>query len=163
MRFGIILAIFAVACFSAPFSWGQTATDVQPSAEKLAAARELLQVMRSEDQLKVMMPIMLNAVKGMAPQGSAPTEAQLAIVNEVSARRANEYVGQMATIYARNFTLEQIHDLEAFYRSPTGQALVALQPQLAREGILVSQQWAKSVLVEVAERLAAQQKRTNQP
>jgi hypothetical protein len=47
----------------------------------------------------------------------------------------DEMVGWLADMYSAHFTVDEIHQIRDFYRTPVGQKLVTLQPQLMQENM----------------------------
>ena len=129
----------------------QTQPTLPPPPENLAAARELIQVMKATDQFKALLPTIMQALKPAFVQGRPEMEkdfdAILPAINDVAARRVNELAEALAVIYASNFSVAEIHDIAAFYRSPTGQKLLAQQPVIARESLVAGQQVGADALV----------------
>jgi len=59
----------------------------------------------------------------------------------------------VVAIYDRHFSSDEIHDLIAFYRSPTGQKIIAEQPQILQESLAAGQAWAADVLQRIKSEL----------
>jgi uncharacterized protein len=150
-----VIAFFAAAFFAISPLQAQTAPTLPPPPENLAAARELIQVMKATDQFKVLFPTILQALKPAFVQGKPEMErdfdAIVPAITDVAARRVNELAEALAVIYASNFSVGEIHDLTAFYRSPTGQRYLAQQPVIARESLVAGQKWAQALSSELRE------------
>jgi hypothetical protein len=58
-------------------------------------------------------------------------------------------VDSVAVLYAQKFTNEELNSLLAFYRSPTGRRLKALQPTLVQESTGMGQRWGMRISQEV--------------
>jgi uncharacterized protein len=126
----LILAILAAAAVSVPAP--AAAQPEAPSAERIAAARTLLEVMDmrtlTEQSIETMLKVQLE---------SAP---QLRQFEGVMRTFFAKYLGwdamseAHARSYARVFTVQELNDLIAFYRTPTGQKLSRVSPELMREG-----------------------------
>jgi uncharacterized protein len=153
-----IIAFFAVVFFAASPVWAQTPPTLPPPPENLAAARELIQVMKATDQFKALLPTIMQALKPAFVQGNPEKEkdfdAILPAINAVAARRVNELGEALAVIYASNFNVAEIHDIAAFYRSPTGQKFLVQQPVIARESLVAGQKWAQTLSSELREAIA---------
>ena len=52
-------------------------------------------------------------------------------------------------IYDRNFTEQEIDDMLAFYRTPTGQSLLKKMPNIMQESMVMSQQLMKGTLPKI--------------
>src|ERR1700757_2293078 len=66
-----IVAVLAAAFFVAP-AWAQT--PAPPPAENLAAARELVGVMKATDQFKAVLPTIMQGIKPSIVQGRPEVE-----------------------------------------------------------------------------------------
>jgi uncharacterized protein len=155
-----IIAFFAAAFFAIGPLQAQTPPTLPPPPENLAAARELIQVMKATDQFKTLLPIILQGLKPAFVQGRPEMEkdfdAILPAINDVAARRVNELAEALAVIYASNFSVAEIHDIAAFYRSPTGQKFLTQQPLIARESVVAGQKWAQTLSSELREAIGAE-------
>jgi uncharacterized protein len=152
------IAAFAAAFFAISPALAQTPPTLPPAPENLAAARELIQVMKATDQFKVLLPTIMQALKPAFVQGKPEMEknfdAILPAINQVAARRVDELAEALAIIYASNFSVGEIHDIAAFYRSPTGQKLLAQQPVIAHESMVAGQRWAQSLSSELRQAIS---------
>jgi uncharacterized protein len=155
-----IVAVFAAVFLTISPLQAQTPPTLPPPAENLAAARELVQVMRATDQFKALLPTIMQALKPAFVQGRPEMEkdfdAIIPAINDVAARRVNELAEALAVIYASNFSVAEIHDIAAFYRSPTGQKLLVQQPVIAHESVVAGQRWAQSLSSELREAIGEQ-------
>jgi hypothetical protein len=155
-----IVAVFAAVFFTISPLQAQTQPTLPPPAENLAAARELIQVMRATDQFKALLPTIMQALKPAFVQGRPEMEkdfdAILPAINEVAARRVNELAEALAVIYASNFSVAEIHDIAAFYRSSTGQKFLTQQPVIAHESVVAGQRWAQALSSELREAIGEQ-------
>jgi len=155
-----VVAVFAAVFFAISPLQAQTPPALPPPPENLAAARELVQVMRATDQFKALLPTIMQALKPAFVQGRPEMEkdfdAVLPAVSDVAARRVSEFAEVLAVIYASNFSVAEIHDITAFYRSPSGQKYVAQQPQIGRESLVAGQKWAQSLSSELREAISEQ-------
>ena len=57
--------------------------------------------------------------------------------------RSDELIDLMATVYARNFTAAELHDVTAFYRTATGQKLLEKLPAVMQQAMTAGQQFAQ--------------------
>jgi uncharacterized protein len=153
-----IVAVFAAVFFAISPAKAQTPPTLPPPPENLAAARELVQVMKATDQFKVLLPTIMQALKPAFVQGKPEMEkdfdAILPAVNAVAVRRVNELAEALAVIYASNISVAEIHDIAAFYQSPTGQKYLAQQPVIARESLVVGQKWAQTLSSELRQAIS---------
>jgi hypothetical protein len=117
--------------------------------ETIAAARELIATMRATDQLKLMLPAIVQAIKPAIVQGRPQVEHDLDIVLPVIVdgmnARLGEFVDQMAAVYGRNFTVDEMRQMTAFYRSPVGQKVLDKMPTVMQESVSLGQAFGKIV------------------
>lgn len=107
---------------------------------QLAAAREALEAMH-------LGPTMVAGATSMI-EIQVQQNPVLAPYREVMLEWAGKYLTaeaalpEMAMVYANTFTEGELRELAKFYRTPTGQKLVANQPELTRQGAAVGQKIA---------------------
>lgn len=93
----------------------------EPSAETMAAARELVATSRAGDQFKALMPILIQHLKPAIVQGRPQVErdfdAIMPVLLEGMTSRLNELTDIITRIYAQNFTAAELRELTAFYRT----------------------------------------------
>ena len=123
----LVLALAAATVCAAPRAAAQ-----EPSPAQRAAAAELLETMHIsaalDASINTMMEVQLQANPGLR---------QVEGVMRDFFRRYMSWEalkGQYADIYARAFTEEELRQIIAFYRTPTGQKMAQATPQLMREG-----------------------------
>ncbi len=133
----------------------QTAT--APTQDALAAARELVQVARATDQLKLILPSIIQALKPAVVQGRPEVEKDFdafapALLDNMSARLP-EFAAEIVLIYARNFTPEEMRQMTTFYRTPVGQKLLEKLPTVTQESMRAGQAWGQRIGAEVQNRM----------
>lgn len=69
---------------------------------------------------------------------------------------AQTLVDDIIRVYADRFSDAEIEDLIRFYKSPTGQKLVALQREISQEQTLAVARWILTAAQRAAENLAAE-------
>jgi len=110
-----------------------TAPAQTPSPEALAMARSLISTMKLTDQYKALLPVILLSIKPAVVQGRPEIErdydAMAAQIADAYAPYYSSMVDSAASLYASNFTVDELREIDAFYRLPVGQKL--LQKSLA--------------------------------
>jgi hypothetical protein len=139
-----------------------TAAAVSPQAN--AAVKELLDAMdvrkmmtasfaEMEKALPQMMRAQLTSVINADPGADAEKKkAALAKVEQVlpvASQAINrmfkdpalidEMMVEIAPLYARNYTVAELKELTAFYRTPLGRKMMALSPRLSAESMAIGQ------------------------
>ena len=156
MRTRFIAASFIALCLigRGPAAAQPAAT---PTQDALAAARELVQVARAADQLKLILPSIIQALKPAVVQGRPEVERDFdafapALLDNMSARLP-EFADEIVLIYARNFTPGEMREMTTFYRTPVGQKLLEKLPTVTQESMRVGQAWGQRIGEEVQNRM----------
>jgi uncharacterized protein len=157
----IFAALLAVAPVSAqspqPPAPAPAPAPAAPSADTLAAARQLVQVMKATDQFKVLLPSIFAALKPAIvqdrPDAAKDYDAIVPIVTAGAMKRLDAFGDMLAGIYARNFSTDEIHDLIAFYQTPTGRKLIERQPTIAQQSMAAGQQFGRELVADLKQQI----------
>ena len=129
----------------------------QISAEATAAAKELVEAMRGADQLKMLMPMLLQQLKPAIVQGRPEVERDYdAIVPQMLAvvdARVGEFAGAIGAIYATHFTADELRQLTAFYRGAVGQKFLQVMPKIMQDSMTVGQKLGESMALDARNRM----------
>ena len=131
----------ALLGFAAAAAQAQT-----PTAGAVAAARELIQAKGGGAMFEPVIPGVVESTKNTL----LPTNPNLTReLNEVSAQLRKEYeakkaelVYEVAIVYAKHFTEQELKDLVTFYRSPLGQKMLKEEPVALDESLKRAQDWS---------------------
>jgi uncharacterized protein len=82
------------------------------------------------------------------PEVARDLDLFLPTVMETVLARVSELNDIWATIYARNFTVAELRDINAFYHTETGQKLLAKLPAITQEGLVAGQKFGQSLAAE---------------
>jgi hypothetical protein len=136
---------------------GHAAVAQTPSPDAVAAAHELVVTMRTADQFKTLMPIIMQQLKPAIVQGRPQVEkdydAILPTLIEGMIARSDELLTAIGDIYARNFTAEEIKAVIAFYRGPVGQKFLDRMPVITQESMGIGQKWGQAIATEMRGRI----------
>src|SRR5262249_38444319 len=136
---------------------GGPAVAQSPPPDAMAAARELVVAMHGADQLKTVLPILMQQLKPAIVQGGAEIERDYDVIVpqllDGVAARSSEFMELVATVYARIFTADELRQVTAFYRAPIGQKLLAKMPTITQESMLAGQQWGQAVMADMRTRI----------
>ncbi len=126
---------------------------------RLEAARTLVDATGGQRQVQAIMQAMRGAMIANIQQATRGqiTEPQIiAIVDEVLMpefqTRSGEMVAHSVQVWAERLTVAEMRELVVFYRSPIGQRLNAVLPEVAAEGARFGQQWGQRVAMEAITR-----------
>lgn len=120
---------------------------------KIVLIRQVIAATRAADQAVLAMETALPAQRASNPRIPAVFWDRFAA--RVRSRRS-EFVELLVPIYDQRFSSTELRDLLAFYRSPLGQRLLEVQPDLTRDAMLAGQQWGMRLGAEVGQELAAE-------
>jgi uncharacterized protein len=153
----LIVAAIAAALFAAGPVRAQTpTTSVAP--ENLAAARELIRVTKTEDQFKAKVPSLIASLKPMIVQNRPEVEKQydamMPTFQQQAVQRLDELTDALATIYARNFTVDELHAIAAFDATPTGQKLTEVSPSIGSQSVQAIGQWEQTLADDIKKQMA---------
>ena len=151
-----LLIIAGMLVFSICASPAQT-----PSPDAMTAARSLVTTMKLTDQYKALLPAILLSLKPALTQDRPEIErdydAMMPMIVDAFTPYYNAMVDDIATVYANNFTVGEMHELEAFYRQPVGQKLLvksqAITQQSNQAGQDASRKAAEDLRMRVSEAL----------
>jgi len=143
LRVGVLASLIALSgvILAAAQEANQAATSPAPSPEAIAVAKELLAVL-SPDMINDMTGKMFAQMWPAYEQGMRAQFPQLndAIYAELRAEFEKLVIADMAeymdgapAVYARYFTVAEMRDIQAFYRTQTGAKTLKLMPQIAGE------------------------------
>lgn len=123
-----------------------------PDADSEAAAKELVSVIKVSDQFKTLLPLIFKQLKPAIVQNRADVErdydALVPILQDRMMARISELEGSIVTVYASNFSAAELRDLIAFYKTPTGQKLLAKTPVIAQQTMAVGRKFGEVAGVE---------------
>jgi hypothetical protein len=116
------------------------------ATSKPALVAEFLRVTRVAETALSAMEAQLPAQRALNPKVSPEFwDRFLARVRRDTAAMLTELV----PIYEEAFTVEQLRDLLAFYRTPSGRRFIEVQPELAHASVLAGQRWGARVGADV--------------
>ena len=148
-----MLVVFAILLLAL----GRPALAQIPSPEATAAAKELVEAMRATDQLKVLMPMMMQQLKPVIVQGRLEVErdydAMVPQMLSAADARVGEFAGSIAAIYANHFTVDELRQLAAFYRGPVGQKFLQIMPKIMQDSMAVGQKFGESLAADTRNRM----------
>src|SRR5215470_19813009 len=134
-------AFAAVLAIAGPAGQVQAQVQATPSIEALEAARDLL-VLMSRDLVAhlagqvttQMWPAIEGRLRAYNPNINGEAIANLRQeLDRIQFEYMMNIVGEGPVIYARHFTAQELREIIAFYRTPTGGKLLQLAPQLNAE------------------------------
>ena len=147
----IMAAAFALLLAAPASAQQKSPAAVDPAG--VAAAKELLIAMGSMQQFEVaintMSKGMAQAFKQQAPsKGKEIDEVMDLMATKFNARKT-EVLGMVAPLYAEKFTVQELTEIGAFYKTPIGQKMIATQPEILQRSMQLGMAWGQSIGKEV--------------
>jgi hypothetical protein len=138
----------------------------QPDPDAMAAATDLITALRVTDQFNQALPSILQSLRPVVTQGRPENardfDAVSSVVLDAMKIRLNELIGQVAAVYARNFTVSEMRQLVAFYRTPAGQKFLDKGPEVTQETAAVSQNIGRTLASEAQGRIIEEMRKRAQ-
>jgi hypothetical protein len=135
----------------------------QPSPSAIATAKELLEVKGATNMLNPLVPGIIETVKNNYLQTNTALYKDL---NEIAALlraefdpRRTEVLNDIATLYAQRFSEQELKDVIAFYKTPSGKKFVTEEPLVIDQGLQRAQAWSQKLSEEVISRYRAEMKK----
>jgi uncharacterized protein len=135
----------------------------EPAPSVLALAKELIVLKGSTQLWDAVVPGVIEQAKGVFMQTNPALGKEL---NDVAAQlrteyapRASQLVDQVAQLYAKTFTEQELKDALAFYKSPLGRKIVSEEPKVLDDGFRRIQEWTNKFSEEVMGRMRAEMKK----
>ena len=134
-----------------------TAPAQTPSPEALAVARSLISTMKLTDQYKALLPVILLSIKPAVVQGRAEIErdydAMAAQIADAYAPYYSSMIDSAASLYASNFTVDELREIDAFYRLPVGQKLLQKSLSITQQSMQIGQDASRKAAEDLRIRL----------
>ncbi len=127
-------------------------SDAQTSAPdpKTPVIRQILEETKTAEMLLTAIETNLPAQRAASP--GIPAVFWERLVAAARTQRG-DLIEALVPIYARNFELSELEGLLAFYRSPLGRRLLAIQPALMRDSAQAGQVWGMQLGMAIGEQL----------
>ena len=128
-----------------------------PPPEAMAAARELIDAAQAANNLKTLLPLVVQQLKPAIVQGRADMgrdyDAIMPQLLQGVLARADAFVDGLAIVYARNLTIEEMKQLADFYRSTVGQTFLKKMPVIFQESMALGQRFGEEAAGELHDRM----------
>ena len=119
----------------------------QASPAAMAAAKEILTMKNASAMYGSAVPNLVQQTKDTLMQTNLNYQKDLnevaVIVAQKLSGREKEIGEGMATVYANEFTEQELKDLVTFYKSPLGQKLLSSEPRAIQFSMSYMNQWAQ--------------------
>jgi hypothetical protein len=133
----------------ASLSWPNKALPQTASPDALAAAKELIIASKAGEQVKALVPLLMQQLKPAIvqnrPQVERSYDAMMPIMLEAMNSQIETFMEATAVVYANNFTAEEMREIAAFYRRPVGQKLLQKLPVVMQQTMMVGQKFGEAM------------------
>jgi hypothetical protein len=142
---------------TAPAASAAKAGEQPVTPEKLALAKAIIDFTGAAKSFDPVLPQILvqarTTVLNTNPKLEKDVDDVLDKLQAEFSPRRDELRNDIATIYAKNFTEEDLRQLAQFYQSPVGKKMVAVMPNVLRASYTAVQAWAQKLSFDVMGRL----------
>jgi uncharacterized protein len=146
------LIIAGLLVFSICASPAQT-----PSPDAMTAARSLVTTMKLPDQYKPLLPALMLTLKPALVQDRPEIErdydAMMPMIEEAYKQYYTAMLNDVAAVYANNFTVGEMRELETFYRQPVGQKLLVKSQAITQQSNQAGQDASRRAAEDLRTRL----------
>jgi len=149
------------AALAVPLACTGQAEPPPPSPAALAAARHLLKTMRADQAFERMIsriqePVLAKLREDLPPDDAKVAEAFGKAAVEEQAALAPKLLEAEVTIYASVYTEPELREIDRFYASPTGQALIDKQAQVSARFLPIYMAQAPALVDRIIDRFCAE-------
>jgi hypothetical protein len=116
------------------------AQETAPDERKNQAIREILQLTGSAALSRQVMEQLITPLKQAIP--NVPESFWNDFMAEID---ENELADLVVPVYSRHFTLEELEQLAAFYRTPLGKKMIHEMPMVMKESMAIGQEWGADI------------------
>jgi uncharacterized protein len=135
----------------------------EPSAGSVAMAREMLVLKGGNTFFERLVPGVIESAKNSFiptnPQFGKPLDEVADGLQKELASKSGEIVTDVARIYAQHFSDQELKEILAFYKTPTGKKMLAEEPQVINESMKYAQNWANDLYEKVLGRFRTEMKK----
>jgi hypothetical protein len=147
-----LLIVTSVFLFSICGAQAQT-----PSPDAMTAARNLVTTMKLPERYKVLLPGILLGLRRDLTQDRPEIERDYDTMKPMVEAAFTPYYTSMlndvATVYANNFTIAEMRDMEAFFQRPAGQKYLEKAPAVTQQTNRVTQDASRKAADDLRARL----------
>lgn len=124
-----------------------------PDPARIAAARDLMDVTGITKQMDGMVDAMImgfqKGAKAETSEEGKKLSDEFAVLMKRFASYKEEMLTDFASLYAENFTAEEMKSVADFYRSGTGAKFVQLTPMLMQKGAQIGVKYSEKMMNDI--------------
>lgn len=135
----------------------------QPPAASIALAKELIELKGAQSMFDPLIVGVVEQTKGVLlqtnPQLAKDMEEVAGKLRTELAPRRSELMTRVATLYAQQFTENELKDAVTFFKTPLGRKITTQEPVILDQSFAFMQQWANTLSEEVMSKFRAEMKK----
>ncbi len=139
-----LIAIVWMALLTGPFCFAQN-NEVTP--EYKAAFMEMMELNGSQEIYQTSIDEMFKIYENNF--SDVPSEFWERLKKEMKKRSIGELSDMLVDVYAKHFSLKEIKEINAFYKTPVGKKLSETTPIITKDAMKIGEQWGRKVAEEV--------------
>ena len=128
-----------------------------PSPDAMTAARSLVTTMKLPEQYKALLPAILLGLRRTLTQDRPEIESDYDSMKPMVEAAFTPYytamLNDVAAVYANNFTVAELRDLETFFQRPVGQKYLEKAPAVMQQVNQVTQDASRKAADDMRTRL----------
>ncbi len=148
------LVVVVMSCTAANAE-APVSKDPKPAA--VSAARELVATIKFADKFNAIMPTIMKNLKGAMIQNRPEIEKDYDALTPVLLDGMRQRVGELqeavALIYAANFTIDEMHAVTAFYKTPAGQSYLSKTVTVGEQTMAAGREFGQMVGAEAQKKM----------
>jgi hypothetical protein len=149
IRHAVLGRAAALAILFSSTIFGASAGAQEISADHLKAAKDVISVLNATGRYDAILPNLAERLKNEYTLASPNYQEQIAqTVDEQAlalAPRRADLENEVAAIFARSFTVEELKQIAAFYGSDVGKKYLQALPLVQRESVRAAEIWASGI------------------
>lgn len=128
-------------------------------AAAIAEARKMMEITKAAETTRQMLPAMSRMVGDLLSRANPGLDPQVRsamddlFLPEMTARLP-AFIDEIAILYTKYFTLEELRQINAFYASPVGQKTASVMPQIMQQSMQMGSVWGQQMALDVLQKLA---------
>jgi hypothetical protein len=153
-RTSVRAALFAAALAAAAAVQPAAADEIKPS--QLAAALDAITAAQIPQGFDNILPRLAAQVEDSIIRARPDLHTQITQTVEATALKLADRKGDLnndiARVWAKTYSEDELKQIAAFYKTPAGQKLLANGPQIAKDTLTAAKQWSDRVGAELLDK-----------
>ena len=146
-----------VCVFAGFLGFAAPAAAQVPSDESLRVATDLVEAIKTADQMRAIFPIIVQQLKPIVTKGNPAIERDFDALTPAMTGLLNDRMGELtsaiAAVYARNFSVNDMRQLAAFFRTPVGVKYLEKAPVLVQESMQIGNRFGQETAGDLERRV----------